>query len=67
MIEAKQLVDAGLCCSFAEARRLISNLPEEKILAKLDKISEKENVQWGRPKSRQNTRIVWPKKIMEME
>jgi hypothetical protein len=67
MIEAKQLVDAGICCSFAEARRMISGLPEEKILEKLNKVSEKNNIQWGRPKTRQNTRIVWPKKIIEIE
>lgn len=45
MLNPKRLVDIGLCASFAEARRLISDLNETK---SLHKIQEKEREKWGR-------------------
>ncbi len=44
-IEPKRLVDAGICVSFAEARRLLLGADENKIL-KL--IQAKEAEKWGR-------------------
>jgi hypothetical protein len=43
MIEPKMLIDAGICCSFAQARRMISGMPESKIL---DLLKDKEK--WGK-------------------
>lgn len=57
MIEPKRLVDAGLCCSFAEARRLIGNVDEAKLLSKLQ---VKEAEKWGRRKIR-TSGISWKK------
>ena len=45
MIEPKRLVDAGICCSFAQARRMISGMSESKIL---DILKDKEKEIWGR-------------------
>lgn len=57
MIEPIRLVEAGICCSFAEARRLILNLPEDRILAK---IQAKEKETWGR-KPKRTTGLDWKK------
>lgn len=48
-IDPKRLVDSGLCVSFAEARRLIQNMEEDKLLVKLQ---NKEAEKWGRRKVR---------------
>lgn len=45
MIEPKKLIDAGICCSFAQARRMISGMSESKIL---DLLKNKEKENWGR-------------------
>lgn len=47
--ESKQLVDAGLCASFAEARRMILCMDSDKLAAKLQ---AKEAEKWGRRKVR---------------
>jgi hypothetical protein len=57
MVEPKRLVDAGVCCSFSEARRLIEGMPEDRVLSKLQ-AKEKEN--WGR-KPRRTSGADWKK------
>jgi hypothetical protein len=54
MSTPEELVEKGVCVSFSEARRLISNMSDEKLQKK---IRER---QWGR-RPRKNTNIVWPK------
>lgn len=48
-MDPKRLVDSGLCVSFAEARRLIQSMKEDKLLVKLQ---NKEAEKWGRRKVR---------------
>lgn len=49
MIEPKRLVDAEMCASFSEARRLVACMEEDKLLARLQ---AKEAEKWGRRKVR---------------
>jgi len=48
-IEPKRLVEANLCVSFSEARRMIQVMPEAKLLVRLQ---AKEAEKWGRRKVR---------------
>lgn len=49
VIDPKHLVDAGLCVSFSEARRMIQCMEPNKLAAKLQ---AKEAEKWGRRKVR---------------
>jgi len=60
-IEPKRLVDAGLCVSFAEARRMILMINETKLL---DKLQAKEAEKWGR---RKITGKNWKKDSLAMD
>jgi hypothetical protein len=48
MVSPQQLVEKGVCVSFAEARRLISGLSEQR----LEKIIQEKQMKWGRSPKR---------------
>lgn len=56
MIDAKTLVDSQVCVSFAEARRLMQCMSEEKIMLLLKR---KEEQRWGR-RFKKPVKLVWP-------
>lgn len=57
-IDAKMLCDLGVCVSFAEAKRLISSMPTEKL-------QEKINDQLFGRKPQKSRKFAYPKIIEE--
>lgn len=63
MIEPKELVEAKVCVSFAQARRMISGMSEDRI----KEIIIERGRTWGRKPRKSNTNIVWPKENHVMD
>jgi hypothetical protein len=56
-ITPKELVEAKVCASFAQARRMISGMSEDRI----KEIIVERGRTWGRKPRKSNTNIVWPR------
>jgi hypothetical protein len=63
MIEPKELVEAKVCASFAQARRMIAGMSEDRI----KEIIVERGRTWGRKPRKSNSSIVWPKEDHVME
>ena len=51
--KVKMLVDSKVCISLSQARKMVLQLPEEKL---------NEYLKWGRKPHKKKMKIVWPEK-----